>query len=448
MRDRRTGRASIPTAYRLVFGLFLLVVIGTCMMRLPWSGRGEALTWSEALFTACSALTVTGHTVITPSQALSPFGKVMLLILMQVGGIGYMVLAITAFQLIGRRISLGDRLALRDALGLISPEGIVKLTKGVFVAVLVIELLGALVLSFIWRDLFDDHRLFFFALFHSVSAFCNAGFEIFTGTAEFPNGLPLTTPGTIPVLGVLIFLGGLGIPVLYDLLTYRSRQTLSLHTQITLPFTILLFIIGAAWCFLSETQAGGVLADNTRAEQVSYSIFQSLSARSAGLGTPEFYGANPATNFMLMGLMFIGSAPASMGGGTTTGTALVLILAVWAYARGRSTPSVGGFAVQGEMVRKAAAVLTISVLTVFTSTALILLTHNLPLEPVLFDVISAFATCGLDTGVMTSMNEFGRLLIIFMMFWGRLGALTVVYVFAQRRPNERVRLPEEKILIG
>ncbi|MCU0316534.1 MAG: hypothetical protein MUC92_08075 [Fimbriimonadaceae bacterium] len=439
------GRLSI--VWRLVFGLLSLVTIGTCSLMLPgMAPGGGGLPFDKALFTAASALSVTGLSTITASTDLTRIGQLVLLFLIQIGGVGYMVLAVTVFQLLGRRLGLTDRIALQDSLGLISPRGIVELVKKVLLVVLGIEALGALALFIAWRDfIVNPWERFFYSVFHAVSSFCNAGFDLFHGRIE--GGLP-TGPVTLTILGTLIILGGLGIPVLFDLFTYRTSRKLSLHTRLTLPLVGILILWGAVGLFLSEANSGGVLYGLTLDRQLGLSLFQSISTRTAGFAVmPSFGDLGGAAQLMMVTLMFVGCAPASMGGGVTTGTLLVMVLALRGYLRGQDTPRIGGRAIPGNMIRKAGAVLTTSLFAVLTATWLILVTHDTTLDKAVFEVVSAFATSGLTLGLTTELNGFGQGVIIVMMFWGRLGALTLLYAFT-KSSSTRLKYPEEKVLIG
>lgn len=438
----------LPIAVRLLLGLILLNLLGTGLLMLPWMSPGEPLKFNEAIFTAASALCVTGLSIITPAQDLTPAGKIVLMLLIQMGGVGYMVLAILVFQLLGRTIGLTDRMALQDALGLINLQGIITLAKRVLVTVLCIELIGGILLYLHWRQMMPDGRAAFYAMFHAVSAFCNAGFDLFTGHPEYPGGVPTDT-FTMTVIGGLIVLGGLGIPVLYDLITYYWNRRLSLHTRLTLRVVVGLILWGTLGLMISETRPGGTLYGLDFFRQFELSMFQSISARTAGFAAlPRFETMDQASQLLLVTLMFIGCAPASMGGGVTTGTFVVLVLAMFAYAKGQSTPLVGGRAIPGEMVRKAAAVLTISLFAVLTATWLLLMTHPITLNQAVFEVVSAFATCGLTLATTSQLNPFGQAVIILMMIWGRLGALTILFAFTRKRGGRRVTFPEEKVLIG
>ncbi len=447
----RLRRRPIPPPLRLVGGLALLVVIGTGLLLLPISST-RPLTFMEAFFTATSALSVTGLSIITPVQDLSLAGQILLMLLIQVGGVGFMVVAVIIFRLLGRRISFTDRIALSDSLGLLSPAAIVTLARRVLITVLAIEAIGAIMLYLHWRT---DPRLgeaqaFFFALFHAVSAFCNAGFDLFTGTPGFDGGIPRDSI-TLFIMGSLIFLGGLGIPVVADLINYPREYKLSLHTRITLLVVSFLVGAGALGLWLGEGfDADGTLHGDPLDRQIIVTVFQSISARTAGFWSiARFEELTPASQLLLIALMFIGCAPASMGGGITTGTFAVLSISLWSYARGLPTAQFGGRSLATGMVRKAAAVLTISLFVVLLASWLIVATHNTTLDRAVFEVVSAFATCGLSLGFTSELNTFGQLIIIAVMFWGRLGALTIITAIArQSAAPQQVTYPEEQILIG
>lgn len=441
----------LPPALRIVLGLAAMVLVGTLLLMLPFAASGRPLTWNEALFTATSALTVTGLATITPVRDLSLFGMWVLLLLIQLGGVGFMVVAVVFLRLIGRRIGLTDRIALKDSLGLLSPAAIVMLTRRVVYTVLVIELLGAAALYAHWRNdpRLSEGQALFFAIFHAVSAFCNAGFDLFSGTPGYPEGIPRDNL-TLAIMGSLIFVGGLGIPVIGDLLVYYKERRLSLHTRITLGVTAFLVLSGALGFFIAEARPGGSLDLEHPLRALGICLFQAISARTAGFwGIAQFTELTPASQLLMITLMFIGCPPASMGGGITTGTFAALTIGLWSFARGQPVAVVGGRSLGVGTVRKAAAVLTIGLFVTLLATWLLLLSHNTSLDQATFEVVSAFATCGLSLGLTGQLNVFGQLLICLVMFWGRLGALTIIVALAgqQGRPQP-VQYPEEQILIG
>ncbi len=436
---------------RLVLGLALLIVLGTGLLMLPGVSVERPLPFMDALFTATSALTVTGLAVVTTSTQFTPAGQWLLLLLIQIGGVGYMVVAALILRFIGRRVSLLDRLALSSSLGLDRPTAIFRVLRRTLVGIFLIEGIGAVLLLIHWQlnGIVPAENALLYALFHAISAFCNAGFDLFAGQSAYPAGLPADSI-TLFIMGLLIMSGAVGIPVLTDLFGWPARRKLSPNSRVTLGVAVGLILLGWIGLYLPETRSGGVLANAPWDQQLVHTWFQSVSARTAGFpGLRDFAQLAPPTQLLLMVLMFIGSAPASMGGGITTGTFVVLILAVASYARGLPAARVGRYAIAANTVRRAGAVLTISIGVVVLATWLLLLTHDFTLNTALFEVISAFATCGLSLGITPELNVFGRIVIMLMMFWGRLGALTIVIALTQQNdPARLVEYPETTILIG
>lgn len=449
-RIRREG-VRVPPPAKLVAGLALLALTGSLLLMLPGIGAVHPLRANEAVFTAVSALSVTGLSVIVPGRDLTVFGQIVLLALIQMGGVGFMVLAVLVYRLIGRQMSLEDRMALRDSLGLLSLTEIVALTRRVFKVVLLIELIGALLLWLHWRATLplSDWDAMRYALFHAVSAFCNAGFDLFTGLPQFPDGVP-NDGVTLTIFAILIVIGGLGIPVVADLISWPRSRALSLHTRLTLFIVLWLNLTGALSMFAAETLTAGALHDAPAAQRLGLSLFQVISARTAGFaGVPHLEALSPGTHLTLIGLMFIGSAPASMGGGITTGTFLAMLISMWSYVRGFPTARALGRTIGQETIRRAGAVLTVSLVVVITATYLIAISHSdITFLEALFEVVSAFATCGLSLGLTGSLTLFGQVVIMLVMFWGRLGALTIVAALAMPRRKTLVTYPDAQILIG
>lgn len=448
IRHLQRARRPLPTAVRLVLGLAVLVSIGTLLLMLPGVGRTRPLTLAEAMFTATSALTVTGLATIVPATDLSLLGQVLLMVEVQVGGVGFMVIAVIVLAAMGRRVEFIDRLALRDSLGLLSPRAILSLTRRVMVGVLIIELVGAILLWLNWRRTMSDGTAFIAGLFHSITGFCNAGFELFSGRPGFPDGMPNDAP-TVLVMSALIILGGLGIPVWGDLLSWPRRRATSLHTRVTLTLVVILLLGGAALLWLVEGTSG-ILKDEPWWRQALLSFYQSTSARTAGfMAVSTFADLRPASQMLMIALMFVGSAPASMGGGITTGTLAVLALSVLGYTRGQVTPTIFGRRLSERSVPRAAAVVSISLAVVATATWLLLAVNpTAVLEEALFEVVSAFATTGLSLNYTSRMNWAGQLIIMFVMFWGRLGALTIIVALTRQQPTPAVTFPEEPMLMG
>ncbi|MGE5375082.1 MAG: TrkH family potassium uptake protein [Bacteroidota bacterium] len=453
---RRKRRVPIP--YRLMVALALLIGIGTALLFLPWMTT-QRITLLDALFTSTSAAAVTGLAVLTTSTAFTRLGQWVILFLMQFGGLGLVVTMVLTLRLMGRHISLMDRLAVSSSLGLASPRDILRVLGRTVIVMLALEGIGALILWIHWQSqgIVSPRDAAFYGLFHSVAAFCNAGFDLFGGLSQYPNGIP-SDPITLLTLGCLVILGGLGIPVYMDLLFSREahregrqRRGLSLHTRLVLWSALILILVGWAGLLISEYRIPGSLAGETFLHRLLLSWFQSVSARTAGFASlSDFANLHEASRLLLICLMFIGSAPASMGGGITTGTFSVLVLAMWSLARGYDTVRAGHRTIAMAMVWRAVTVLIISLGVVIVGTWLLLVSQpEMAFSPALFEVVSAFSTTGLSLTLTGTLNIFGRLLIILMMFWGRLGAVTIMLVLLKRDSRDSlVKYPEETVLVG
>ncbi len=437
----------LRAAGRLVLGLLALVTGGTLLLLLPISSTRGGLSWDAALFTAVSALSTTGLSVITPGSDLSLFGQCVLMLLMQMGGVGFMVGAVVIFRLLGRRITLEERIVLRDSLGLLSTQALLRLTRNILFGVLLIEGVGVLALWLAWRGAFGDGRAAYYALFHAVSAFSNASFDLFSGAPDAPAGFP-TDAATLLTISTLIILGSIGIPVIADMVRWPRRRALSLHTRLTLITAGALLLIGTIGMFLGESKPGVLFSDAPWPRRLLLGYFHSASSRTSGFVLQPFETMHPSSVLLLTTLMFIGGSPASMGGGITTSTFAVLVLGMSAFVRGEADIRVGNRTLPHETLIKAAAIVTIALLLVIISSWLLLITHNTTFDRAVFEIVSAFSTCGFTLGLTPELNLFGRLLVAFTMFWERLGPLTLVVALAQRERTAQIRYPEEPILIG
>jgi trk system potassium uptake protein TrkH len=428
-----------------------MVAIGAGLLSLPGMTT-QPLTLMDLLFTATSAVTVTGLTVVATSTAFTPLGQFTLMGLIQIGGLGYVVLVVMAFRVMGRQVPLAERMTLASELGLAKTRSVVSILQRSLVLMLIIEAAGTALLFLHWtlRGLPVEGRTFFYALFHSVAAFCNAGFDLFSGLPPEQAVAPLDIPA-IFILGLVVILGGLGIPVFMDF-TYRkgARRRLSLHSRVTLIASLILILTGMAAIWIADYWIGGALADSPLGYRVTLAWFQSVVTRTAGFpGLTTFIPLNEATLLVLMGLMFVGSGPASMGGGITTGTFSVLLITVVSLARGRRTPQLRRRTISLTTVQRAMAVLVVAGSVVGIATWLLLLIEPFTLQEVAFEVISAFSTVGLSLGITSQLSTGGRLVIMATMFWGRLGAMTIAAALLQRGVRaELVEYPEADLLVG
>jgi trk system potassium uptake protein TrkH len=440
----------MPAALQLVLGLLLLIAIGTGLLQIKGAAT-HPLTFMEALFTSTSASAVTGLSLFPISTVLTQGGQIVLLILAQIGGVSLIVAVSAVFYILGRRVTLSDRLAVTTSLGLDNPRQIMQIMIRAILLMVIIEGVGAFLLFLHWlySGIVPPGQAAFYAIFHAVMSFCNAGFDLFSGLPQYPNGLP-SDPLSLLIMGTLIFLGGLGIPVYMNIIFTKRRRRFSLHTRLTLVISLALILVGTAGLLVTEYRQAGVLSGMSPFQRVTLALFQSISTRTAGFASlPGFSQMNFASIFLLIVLMMIGTAPASTGGGITTGTFAVLWFAVLSYARGYDRVRIWKRTLPTSLIQRAMVVLMMSLTLVFVATWLLLITNPFPLSESLFEAVSAYSTTGLSLGITPGLNNFGRWIIIGMMFCGRLGSVTIMVALLGREPRRKLlEYPEEPILIG
>lgn len=434
----------------LVIGFAFIILVGTILLMLPVASAGpEPIKWDVALFTSTSATTVTGLGVVNTQDTFSLFGEIVILVLMQVGGVGFIVLSIVLFRLIGRRVSLYERSLLRQNLGVEEEQGIVQLARHVLRYTLIIEFIGALLLFSQWVQVLDWPTAAYFAIFHAVSAFCNAGFDLFHNFEDPALIAARSNPISILTLSLLIFVGSLGIAVVYDLIIFRRERHLSLHTRLVLPFSLLLVVLGTVLILVDDAfVAEHVLSQFPVGERIWLAYFISVASRTAGTTLVPMAELGQASQLVVLLWMFIGGAPASMAGGVGLSTVAVVLITLGSNVRGYDDVRVLARTIPVETVFKAVAVITVSSLLVVFITLLLTLLSEGNIFAMAFEVISAFANTGFTLNYTDKLNLAGRLLIIFTMFWGRLGPLTLVVALAQRHRPTLIHYPEEKIIIG
>ncbi len=456
---RRSGRAPASrlgsfiqrrgTNQLLILGFLAIIACGSLLLRLPVSSAHDgSLSWSEALFTSTSAVTVTGLTVVSTGLDLSLFGQWVVLILMQIGGVGFVAFSVLAFSLIGRRVTMHERFLAQQTLGRHEMSGTLGLTRYVLIVTVGFELVGALLLFMRWQGELPAGRALYLALFHSISAYCNAGFDLFATSQQGPYFGFGSDPYTLGVSAVLVIVGGLGITVIYDLWNSRQRRHPSLHTRLTLLMAILLTTVGVMIVNLDPNLPAAIGGQVGHVERYAAGAFTAISARTAGLTVLDLAVLEPGTQLVLMLWMFIGAGPASMAGGVSTSTVAVILVVVLATTRGDDAAVVYGRTIPHETLTKAVAVMTVSSILVTVVTLILLAHHSGDIFPVAFEVVSAFSNTGYSLGLTGQLDGLGRLLIALTMFWGRLGPLTVVVALAERAQPSLVRYPEEPIILG
>lgn len=446
-------RARFSPPQVLSFSIAGLIVTGGALLWLPMSSpAGRTISLLDALFTSTSAVCVTGLIVVDTPVQFSPFGQIVLLLLIQFGGLGYMTLSTLLATALGRAVTLQERLALQEALNAQGLEGLVKFAGTVLKLTLFFELTGAAILAARWSGELGVGKAAWFGLFHSVSAFNNAGFALWSDNLTRWRG-DVTVNA---VITGLIICGGLGFLVLSEVMRRNRRVRLSLHTKLALSATGLLLIVGTAGMLGLEWHNPHTLGPLGPGEKVLAAWFQSVSPRTAGFNTIDIGAMTAPALFLMMALMFIGASPGSTGGGVKTTTFSVTVAALWTTVRGGDEPELFGRRLSHETVARAFLVSLIAFLALNATAGLMLVSEGRDLMKTLFETTSAFGTVGLsmgENGSAVSLSAFfspiGKLLVMAMMFMGRVGPLTLAFAVARRGTTQaNIRYPEGKVLIG
>ena len=443
-----------PTPQRtLVLGFGILILIGALLLTLPISSAdGRSRGFFDSLFTATSAVCVTGLITVDTGTAWSLFGQTVLMLLIQMGGLGFMVFATLIMVVLGRRITLKSRLLIRESMNTASLADLVKLSFYYGLMALAIEAIGAMVMSLRFIPQFGFGRGIFYSLFHAVSAFCNAGFDLMGNYASLTSFQK--DPLVLLTISLLIVLGGLGFSVILECLHLKRFQRLTLHTRLVLVITVLLLLGGTLGVALFEWRNPATLgaANLSSAERLLNAWFQSVTMRTAGFNSIDLASMTDASKLLSVLLMFIGAAPASTGGGVKVTTLGVILCVVFSVIRGREHITVFKRRLAQDLARRAIAILFISLaILIGGSMALTLFEQGrIDFLDLLFEAASAFATVGVTSAGTPQLTAGSQALLIPMMFFGRVGPLTLALALAHRQEQQKdlITFPEEKIMIG
>jgi trk system potassium uptake protein TrkH len=434
-----------PVTFLLSFATTILT--GTILLMLPSATVSHRITpFINALFTATSATCVTGLTVVDTGSYYSLFGQLVILALIQVGGLGIMTISTAFAVLLGQQLTLKVENVMQNVTGEGMKFDMLTLVKNVVFVTLIIEAIGAFMLYFTFNKTLEPIKAFYYAVFHSISAFCNAGFGLYSDNLvkyafNFNVNLAIT--------GLIIF-GGLGFSVIVDLFNHavkkNTRYSLTLHTKIAVATTVFLLIFGTIAFYISEynhTMKGfGIY------QRLITSWFQSVTCRTAGFNTVDESQISHATSLVSIILMFIGASPGSTGGGVKTSTFAILLLSIFAMIKGQTDLTIFKRKIGSQSIRESTSLITLSMIFVFIIVFLILMIDPFTLEQTMFEAVSAFGTVGLSMGITPSLNSMSKFLIVLLMYIGRVGPLTVIFALSQRKKVLNFTLAEEKISIG
>lgn len=432
-----------PTRW-LSIGFLVIALIGGCLLSLPIASENGSLSFLDALFTATSAVCVTGLTVVDTASQFSLFGELIILFLIQIGGLGFMTFAVLIAVFLGKKLGLKDRLLIQESTRSISSSDLVRLIFKILLIAFSLELLATLILTFHWYSQMGWGNAFYYGLFHAISAFNNAGFALWLN-----NLIPFVSdPVVNTTISLLFILGGIGFPVILDVWKKRSWKKLSLNSKIALISTLYLIIAGILFIFIIESFNPLTLGKMNIAEKGWAAYFQGVSPRTAGFNTLDIGHMLIPSQFFIILLMFIGASPGGTGGGIKTITFVVLMLTVWNIIRGKKDVQLLKRRIPQDIIFRALAVILISIAILLMVTLLLTITEKHSFLALFFETVSAFGTVGLTMGITAKLSSFGKCIIMFTMFAGRLGPLTIAFALAQLSYSSKIRYPEEKVLIG
>lgn len=428
---------------RVLLIIFLIgIILGAFLLKLPFSTT-DSISWLDALFTSTSAMTVTGLVVVDTGTAFTTFGQIIIMLLIQMGGLGIMSFAVLIFLALGRKIGFKQRILIQQALNQTSIGGVVKLVQKLFIFSITIESIAVILLSIRWIPELGWKEGIYASIFHSISAFNNAGFSIWSDSLMGYVGDPVVNI----IITFLFIIGGVGFTVLVDLWRSKKFRKFSLHTKIMLMGTFFLNVFAFLLIFWLEYNNPLTLGDLPFFDKVLAAYFQAVTPRTAGFNTLDIGSLEESTIFFMLILMFIGAGSASTGGGIKLTTFVAMFLSVLTFLKGKEDIMIFRKTLNPIIIIRSLAITMISISVIFIGIFVLESTQDSPFLPIVFEVISAFGTVGLSMGLTGDLTSIGKEVIIIIMFIGKIGPLTLAFSLAKpERPT--IRYPKEDILTG
>ncbi len=447
---------NFSTSQIIMFSFLMAILVGSILLCLPISSAtGESVSYIDALFTATTATCVTGLVTVPTVTAWSFFGKLVILVLIQIGGLGVITVMSGIMILLHRRIGLGDRLLLQDAFNLNSLSGLVRFVKKVIFATAFVEGGGALLYMLVFIPKFGVLKGIWVSVFNSVSAFCNAGIDIISTDSLCDYA---TNPLVNTVTALLIILGGLGFIVWWDLLRViknfkvmglKCFKHLTLHSKVVLSLTSVLIFGGALLIYIFEAENPLTIGNMNLFDKIQVSLFQSVTTRTAGFATVPQQNLTNSSAIVSVFLMFIGGSPVGTAGGIKTVTIAVLVATAIATVKNRNDVVMWQRKISKDAIRKAIAVISMSFLISFLSTVLLSAVTNASVIDIVYETVSATATVGLTRNLTAQLDIWGKLIIIATMYFGRIGPISLAIAFNIRRQNpNQIKYPLEELSVG
>lgn len=431
------------TPPQVLLAVFVLTMaIGTILLKLPVAAT-EPVSWIDALFTTVSALTVTGLVVVDTGTAFTLFGQTVIMALIQVGGLGIMTFAVFVFILLGRKVHFQQRLWLQQALNQATQGGVIKLVQRILIYSFAIEGVAFVILAGRWVPELGWSAGLYASLFHTISAFNNAGFSIWSDSLTQYAGDPVVNL----VISFLFIVGGLGFTVMADLWGTKTFRGLRLHTKLMLVGTLVMNVLAFFVVFVVEYANPATLGGMSLHDKIWAAYFQGVTTRTAGFNSIDIGSMDEATLFFFLILMFIGAGSTSTGGGIKLTTFIALASTLFMFVRNRSEIVLFRRTLPHSVIIRSLAITMMAGLLVAFAVFILEWTEDAPFLAVLFEVVSAFGTVGLSMGITGDLTIVGKIVIIVMMFIGKVGPLTLAFSIAKQEPMS-VRYPKEQILTG
>ena len=433
--------------FLLFYGFAILIMLGGLLLTLPVSNAGGGFTSTDiAFFTSVSAVTVTGHTVVETTSYWSSFGHAVIFVLMLLGGLGFTTISTFLLIILGQRITLSERILMRDTMGVDRMGGLVAVLRNIVLIVIGIYAVGMLLIWWRLQGEFGAGEALWQSAFLSVSSFNSAGFSILPDGGSL--GSVSSQTAMLAFVAVLIVLGGIGWTTLVDLVRHRRPSRLTLDTKMVVTASIFLWVLGTAILFIAEFDNDATLGDASLAQKGFHSVFHSISGRTAGLTTIDFSASSELTRLFYPFLMFVGGAAGSVAGGIKVATLAVIIAAVISSVRGRLQAEAFGREIPHFQVHRALTVAALGMTLIFVVSLALTFTEDIDFLNLFFDTVSAFGTTGLSTGVPPELSLTGKVLFMITMFAGRLGPLTLALALAPREEATVYRFVQERVKIG
>lgn len=445
----RTIKKLMTPARVLLFGYVIIIFAGALLLNLPISTRsGNPASFMECLFTATSATCVTGLVVHDTFTYWSYFGHAVILLLIQIGGLGFITMYILLAMATKQKIGLKQRLIMQESISAPQTGGIVKLTRFVIITTIALELLGAIVLAFRFCGELGFGKGIYFAVFHSVSAFCNAGFDLMGGRGEYSSLTNFSGDLTVNItVMLLVIIGGLGFYVWNDLVTQRFKvKRYTLQTKVVLSVTAFLIVLPALFIFIFESD--GILSGRRVGEQILASLFQSVTTRTAGFNTVDIAALKQPVLLLMISLMLIGGSPGSTAGGMKTTTFSVLFFAVRSTFKKQPGLQCFNRRLEDDTMIRALAIIGVYLLLLLLASIFISAIDNISIINAMFESASAIGTVGLTTGITPSLGNGSRIILMLLMYFGRVGCLTMLYAVASCDNAANCKLPAGEIALG